>query len=190
MSKTVKEVFEKIKGTDKVSDIIAGKGNFSKAGFNDIVSAMANDTTFSIPTFGKDGTVTGNVNVSELIREDIKKTIAKAGYPQKSEAGVLDTAEICTTGIAEAIPYIVMEQLKTGKKFDLPTTEKSTGSVYLKSVEGGVKESTIRDPQTQTELGTVTTTNKDHIQIRAKSSCPTFLQTKVRKDVNGKVVNN
>lgn len=186
--KNVNEVFEKIKGTGKVSEIIPGKANFSKSGFGDMVSAMANDTTFAIPTYGKDGKSTGTINISELIRDDVKKTIAKAGYPQKTEAGVLDTAEICTSGLSEAIPYIVMEQLKTGKKFDLPITEKSVGSVYLKEVKGGVKESKVRDPQTQKDLGTSITTSKDHIQIRTKSGVPSFLQTKVRKDVNGNVV--
>lgn len=186
--KTVNEVFGKIKGTDKVNEIIPGKGNFSKAGFGDMVGAMVNDTTFKITTYDKDGKASGTLNISELIREDVKKTIANAGYPQKSEAGVLDTAEICTKGLAEAIPYMVMEQLKTGKKFDLPTTEKSVGSVYLKEVKGGVKESKIRDPQTQQDLGTVTTTSKDCIQVRTKSSVPGFLQTKVRKDLKGNVV--
>ena len=50
---------------------------------------------------------TGTVNVSELIRNDLKKTIDNAKYPQKSEAGVLDSTEIVTKGLSEAIPYIV-----------------------------------------------------------------------------------
>lgn len=186
--KTVNEVLGKVKGEGKVDEILAGKGSFSATGFGDLVSAMANDTTFSVPTYGKDGSVTGSVNVSELIREDVKKTIAKAGYPQKTEIGVLDTAEIYTAGLSKALPFIVMEQLKSGKKFDLPTTAKSVGSVYLKEVPGGVKESAVRDPQTQANLGTSITTSKDCVQVRTKSGVPSFLQTKVRKDVNGNVI--
>lgn len=188
MSKMVNEVLGKIKGDGKVNDILTGKGSFSKQGFGDTVSALANDTTFKIKTFDKDGKSNGTVCLSELIRNDVKKTIEKAGYPQKSEAGVLDTSEIVTTGIAEAIPYIVMEQIKCGKKFQLPNTEKSTGCVFLKDVKAKVRESKVRDPQTQKDLGSVTITTKDSVQIRTSSPVPKHLQTKVRKDPSGKVI--
>lgn len=187
--KTINETLGKIKGEGKLDDVMTGKGAFSKTGFADTVNALVNDTTFKVKTYGKDGAVNGEVSISELIRNDLKKTLANAKYPQKSEAGVLDTAEICTTGLAEAIPHIVMEQMKCGKKFDLPTQANVTGSVYLASVPGKTKTSQVRDPKTQQDLGTSTTTTKDYVQIRAKSPAPAHLQTKVRKDVNGKVIN-
>lgn len=186
--KVVNEVLEKMKGKDKVNDILTGKGAFSKIGFSDVVSAMANDTTFNVTTFGKDGKPNGTVNISDMIRSDLKKTLEKAKYPQKSEAGVLDTCEIVTTGLAEAIPYIVEEQLKCGKKFDLPQQPTFGGSVYLGDVKGKTKEVQVRDPKTQQNLGTCTITTKDSVQVKTKSPVPTFLQTKVRKDVNGKVI--
>lgn len=186
--KVVNEVLEKMKGKDKVNDILTGKGAFSKTGFSDVVSAMANDTTFNVTTFGKDGKPNGSVNISDMIRSDLKKTLEKAKYPQKSEAGVLDTCEIVTTGLAEAIPYIVEEQLKCGKKFDLPQQPTFGGSVYLGDVKGKTKEVQVRDPKTQQNLGTCTITTKDSVQVKTKSPVPTFLQTKVRKDVNGKVI--
>lgn len=188
MAKNVKEVLEKAKGADHVNEIVAGKGAFSKAGFGDLVNALANDTTFKINTYAKDGSVSGSVSVSDLIREDMKKTVEKAKYPQKSEAAVFDTCEIETKGLAEAIPQIVMQQLMSGKKFDLPMQDKVQGSVYLQNVPGKVKETTIRDPKTQTVLGTVTTTTKDNITVRTKSPVVPSLVSKVRKDVNGKVV--
>lgn len=187
--KMVNETLGKIKGEDKINDILTGKGPFSKAGFGDTVSALANDTTFKIPTYDKNGQKTGDVSISELIRSDVKKTLDKAKYPQKSEAGVIDTSEIVTTGIAEAIPYIVMEQLKAGKKFDLPMQPNVVGSIYLAGVPGRTKTSTVRDMQTKKEIGTSTTTTKDYIQVRAKSPVPTAcVVSKVRKDMNGKVV--
>lgn len=186
--KVVNEVLEKMKGKDKVNDILTGKGAFSKTGFSDVVSAMVNDTTFNVTTFGKDGKPNGTVNISDMIRSDLKKTLEKAKYPQKSEAGVLDTCEIVTTGLAEAIPYIVEEQLKCGKKFDLPQQPTFGGSVYLGDVKGKTKEVQVRDPKTQQNLGTCTITTKDSVQVKTKSPVPTFLQTKVRKDVNGKVI--
>lgn len=190
MAKVVNDVLGAIKGTDKVSEILTGKGSFSKQGFGDMTNALANDTTFQIKTFGKDGKETGTVNISEMIRSDIKKTIEKAGYPQKTEAGVLDTAEICTKGIAEAIPQIVMQQIMCGKKFDLPNQPNVGGSIYLAPVEGKKKVTEVRDIKTKEKLGTVEITTKDSIQIRAKSPVPSScVVSKIRKDTSGKVVN-
>lgn len=186
--KTINDTLGKIKGEGKLDDVLTGKGAFSKAGFSDTVNALVNDTTFKIKTFGKDGQQNGEVNISDLIRNDIKKTLANAKYPQKSESAVLDTVDICTSGLAEAIPYIVMEQMKCGKKFDLPQQFNVGGSIYLASVPGKTKVSQVRDPKTQQNLGTSTTTTQDHVQIRAKSPAPAHLQTKVRKDPNGKVI--
>ncbi len=188
MAKNVTEVLEKAKGTDKINEVIAGKGAFSKAGFADLTNALVNDTTFKIDTYGKDGKVNGSVSVSELIRADLKKTMDKANYPQKSEAAVLDTCEIATAGLAEAIPQIVMQQLAAGKKFDLPAQKDLQASIYLQNVPGRVKESTIRDPKTQEVLGSVTTTTKDNIQVKAKTKLSDALVSKVRKDTTGKVV--
>ena len=189
MAKMVNDVLGKVKGTDKVNDILTGKGSFSKQGFGDLVNALSNDTTFKVTTYDKDGSENGSLNISEIIRNDFKKTIEKASYPQKSEAGVLDTAEICTKGISEAIPYIVMEQIKCGKKFDLPQQPSVVGSIYLADVPGKTKVSNIRDIQTKQDLGTVETVTKDSVQIRAKSPVPkNCVISKIRKDPSGKVV--
>ena len=186
--KTVNETIGKIKGEGNLDDVMTGKGVFSKSGFSDTVNALINDTTFKVKTYDKSGNVNGEVCISDLIRNDIKKTIDNAKYPQKSEAGVVDSVEIATKGIAEAIPHIVMEYMKCGKKFDLPSQSNVVGSIYLNNVAGKVKNVQIRDPKTQENLGTTVITTKDSVQIRAKSPVPAHLQTKVRKDVNGKVI--
>lgn len=187
--KTVTEVLSKTKGPDKINDICTGKGAFSATGFSDLVSAMANDTTFKVPTFGNDGKPSGEVNISELIRSDIKKTLENAKFPQKSEAGVLDSAEICTKGIAQAIPYIVMTQISSGRKFDLPQQPTVKGSIYLATQPGRTKTSDVRDMNTKQKIGTSTTVTKDYIQVRAKSPVPaSCIVSKVRKDLNGNVV--
>lgn len=82
--KTVSSVLGKVKGEGKINDIMTGKSSFSKSGFSDLVSAMVNDTSFKVKTYDKDGKVTGETNLSELIRSDLKKTLDKANYPQKS----------------------------------------------------------------------------------------------------------
>lgn len=187
--KMVKETLGKIKGEDKINDVLTGKGPFSRAGFGDTVSALANDTSFKIPVYDKNGNKTGETSISDLIRSDLKKTVDHAKYPQKSEAAVLDTCEVVTSGLAEAIPYIVMEQLKAGKKFDLPMQPNVVGSVYLAGVPGRTKVSKVRDMKTKAEIGTSTTVTKDYIQVRTKSPVPNAcVVSKVRKDLNGKVI--
>ncbi len=187
--KTVTEVLGKIKGEDKINDIMTGKGLFSKQGFGDTVNALVNDTTFKINTYDKNGNVTGQVNISEMIRNDLKATVDKAKYPQKSEAGVLDSTEIVTKGLAEAIPYIVNEQIMAGRKFDLPQQATFNGSIYLADVPGKTKVSEVRDINTKEKTGTVTTVTKDYVQVRAKSPAPaSCIVSKVRKDLNGNIV--
>lgn len=185
--KTVNEVLGKIKGEDKVTEVLTGKGAFSKAGFSDLTNALANDTTYKVTSVDKDGNKI-ETNLSELLRADLKKTLDNAKYPQKPEAGVLDTCDISTKGLAEAIPYIVREQMQCGKKFDIPSTEKMVGGVYLANKPGETKDIKVRDMKTGEVIGSTTVTNKDCIQIRAKSPVPKNLQTKVRKDLNGNVV--
>jgi hypothetical protein len=187
MVKTVEEVLAKIKGGDNVGSTITGKGSFSKQGFGELTSALTNDTGFKVKSFDKNGQVV-ETNLSELIRADLKKTLANAKYPQKSEAGVLDTCEISTSGLAEAIPFIVTEQLRTGKKFDLPAQQDMVGSIYLAANPGKTKTMTVRDIKTKQELGTTTITTQDSVQVRVKSPVPKHLQEKVRKDTSGKVV--
>ena len=110
--KMVNETLEKMKGDGKkVDDVVTGKASFSRSGFDAVVSAMINDTTFKVKTYGKDGKPNGEVSISELVRSDLKKTVANAKYPQKAEAPVLDQCEVSTSGIALAIPYIINEYL-------------------------------------------------------------------------------
>ncbi len=186
--KMVKEVMSNLKGEKQINDTLTGKGAFSKAGFGDMVNAMVNDTSFTIPTYDKNGEKTGSVSVSELIRSDLAKTVEAAKYPQKSESSVLQQTDICTKGLSEAIPYIVEEWMKTGRKLDLPAQPSFVGSVYLAPVKGTVKEVAIRDPKTQQSMGTCTITSKDSVKVAAKSPVPAHLQTKVRKDPSGKIV--
>lgn len=186
--KLVNDVLTKVKGEGKVDEMLTGKGVFSKSGFSDLTNALVNDSTYKIKTYDKDGNAAGELSVSELIRSDLKKTLEKAKYPQKSEAAVLDNCEIVTNGLAEAIPQIIMQQLATGRKFDLPIGERVQGSIYLKDVPAAVKEVSVRDPKTQQNLGTCVITTKDSVAVAAKSPVPAHLQSKVRKDTSGKVI--
>jgi len=186
--KSVKDVFTKHKGEGNENKVLTGKGSFSQTSFKDLVHALANDTTHKVSVFNpKDGSET-KVNLSELIRSDIKKTTAKAGYPGKTEEKVFDTCEIVTTGLSEAARFFAREYISMGKKLDLPATDKMSGSIYLDEVKGGTKTVAVRDMTTKEDRGTTTITTKDSIRIKAKSPVPKHLQTKVRRDKNGNVI--
>lgn len=184
--KLVNDILEKIKGTENINKTVTGKGRFNFNEFKSVASALANDTTYHI----KDVKSSTDLNLSTLIREDIKKTIEKAKFPQKSEIDILNKSDVCVDGIAKSIPYIVMEYLKTGKRFELPEQENMKGSIYLKDIPGKVREVQTRSITSKTPIGSTVITTKDHIQLRAKSSIPSHLKTKVRKDLNGKVIND
>ena len=184
----VNDVMTALKGEKNVNETITGKGAFSKALFQDHVSAMVNDTSFKVPTYDKNGQKCGEMSVSDLIRADLAKTVDNAKYPQKTEASVLNNVEIASKGLAEAIPTIVNEWIKAGRKFDLPAQPMYAGSVYLSDVKGGVKTGDIRDMTTHEVTGSYEITSKDSIKVNTKSPVPDYLQTKVKKDKNGKII--
>lgn len=185
--KLANEVLGKIKGDKNTTATLTGKGSFSRQGFSELTSALVNDVGFKVKSFSKDGQIV-ETSISDLIRADLKKTLLNAKYPQKSEAGVLDTCEISVAGLAEAIPFLVSEQIRCGKKFDLPAQQDMVGSIYLAKNPAKVRTMQVRDIKTKEELGTTTITTQDSVQIRAKSPVPKHLQVKVRKDKSGAIV--
>lgn len=180
--KLVNEVLAKIKGAENVNKILASKKRANSIDTKHLVSALANDKTYKIDNFKTEE----EVNISELLRSDLKKTIQKAQFPQKDEISVIDNVEICTDGLTKAIPYFVLEQLKTGRMFELPKQNQLDATLYLKSIPGGSKEVNIRNVQTGKSIGTVNVITKDSFQLRAKSPVPAHLKRRVYKDPNGK----
>jgi hypothetical protein len=189
MMKTVKEVLTEMKGADNVTKTLTGKGSFSQAGFSKFVHAMANDTSYQVPSRDKNGQ-TISTNISELLREDIKRSIINAKYPQKSEIDTVKTSEIATNGLAESMGHIVLEYMKTGRKFQLPPQNDMNGEIYLNPVPAGSRNHKIKIVKTGEDDGSTLISHKDYIQVRAKSSAPKHLVTKVRKDKNGNIVKN
>lgn len=189
MSKNVTEVITKLKGANSAQEVVTGKGSFSSAGFGEFVSSIVNDPSYMAKSVDKTGEVK-ETNIRDLIVGDVKRTIAAAKYPQASEIGVVDTTEISTKGLEKSFSLILTEWLKTGKKFPLASQPTFTGEIYLKSVPGGVKENPIRDFKTGETIGTSITTTQDSVQVRVKSPVPDTLKQKVRKDLNGNVIND
>lgn len=182
MAKLVNEIFEKIKGAENADKTLATKKRFNANEFKAVVSALANDPTHKEENFKSEE----EFSIADALRSDLKKTIERAKFPQKNEASVLDTVDICTDGLAKSIPYILLEHLKTGRMFDLPDQEKLKASIYLQEVPAKSREIPFRNVQNGAPLGTVTVVNKDCFQLRSKSPVPKHLQRKIYKDLNGK----
>lgn len=180
--KTVNEIFAKIKGAENVDKVLAEKKRANSVDTKLLVNALVNDKTYKIDNFKTEE----EVNISELIRNDIKKTLEKAKFPQKNEASVIDDAEICTEGLTKAIPYLVLEHLKTGRTFELPPQEKMKASIYLRAMPARTRQIKIRNVQNGKQIGDVTLVSKDWFQLRAKSPIPKHLQRKVFKGMDGK----
>lgn len=185
--KTMKDVLAKLKGEENIEKTVCGRGAFSKSSFADITNALINDTTFTVPVLDKHGNET-KVNFSEMYRNELKKNIAAAGYPQKSEISVVDTANINTSAIAEIIPHVLDIYVASGKKFEFPLHKDRISAIYLVDVKGKTKDTTVRDMKTGANIGTTTTVTQDHVQMRVKSQVPKALVKKTRKDLDGKVV--
>jgi hypothetical protein len=186
--KSVMEVLTQIKGENNATTTLTGKGAFSSQTFGSFVNALANDKEFMVKSYDKAQGKEVEKNISELFVADAKKTLDNAKYPQKSEAAVLNTSEIATSGLAQAIPAIVTEWLRTGKKLPLADQKDFGGSVYLMPVKGKTKTITVRDIKSKEVVGTAEITTQDSVQVRVKSPVPSHLQTKVRRDQSGKVI--
>ena len=186
--KKVMDVLTQIKGDGNATKTLTGKGAFSSPAFSSFVNALANDKEFKFKSFDKATGKEKEMNISEMLVADAKKTIENAKYPQKSEVGVMNTTELSTNGLALVIPAVVTEWLRTGKKFPLVDQKDFGGTVNLMPIKGKTKTIDVRDMKTQVKVGTVDVTTKDSVQVRVKSPVPAHLQVKVRKDNNGKVI--
>lgn len=179
--KTVEEVLAEIKGSNNTSEIKAGKAPFSQSAFGDLVHALVNDTTYKIPQFNpKTGEKVGEINISELLREDLKKTVENAKYPQKPEADVLNSVEIATKGLTQTFGEILMQQLSTGKGFNIPPQPEMVARLTIADVPASKRTIPVRDPQTQKDLGTAEITTQAYKQLRAHSPAPEHKKTTKR----------
>lgn len=180
--KTLTEVLEAAKGTGNANTMQAGKAPYSASFFSELVHAAANDTQFKIPQYNPNtGEKVGDINISEMLRADMKKTIEAAKYPQKSEAGVLDSVEISTKGLEKSITQILMLAMGVGKKVNLPAQPDINASIYLADVPAKSKKVNIRDPKTQEPLGVCQIDTAAYKQVRAQSRAPKYLQKKTKR---------
>ena len=177
MARSVEEIYAITKGPDRINEVVTGKGSYSEKGFKDLSKALVNDRDYKVKTY-TNGKEDGEISIHDKWVDSLTKTYKKAGCPQESELGKLDSAELVIDGISETIPFIILEWIEQGKKFDLPETDQLKASIYLAPVEGKTKVVPARNPKTQEELGNVEVTTRDSLKLVSKSPVPNHLKSK------------
>ena len=187
MSKvTVKEALESMKAKENAS----GKpviNRFNKKNFTNLMTAMANDPDFSakvVKVKNNQIDVIEDVMVSKGFREFCRKVVEKAGVDKKESAIVLTSSFEFSPrdldGLYEFFADAVYEYMAAGNQFDFLPTEDFKGSISLKNVDEVTKTAEAFSPKDRSSLGTYKTTKKAHKELTVKSSCPSFLKSRVK----------
>lgn len=113
-------------------------------------------------------------------RTDLKKAIAKAGYPSKDEIGIIDTIkDFDLSATLREIPSVISGFMKEeGRAFDLPAPDKKTAPATIKvvSVPKKTKKGIIQmgDKKGQPYTSTIGA----HEEVRVKNKTGDFKQSK------------
>lgn len=114
------------------------------------------------------------------LRTDLKKAIAKAGYPSKDEIGIIDTIkDFDFSATIRELPALVSGFMKAeGRAFDLPAPDKKTAPATIKvvSVPKKTKKGIIQmgDKKGQEYTSTIGA----HEEVRVKNKTGEFKQSK------------
>ena len=184
---TVQEVLASIeaKKNEKGKTVL---NRFNKQKFESLLKAMFNDSKFSTKVAkiskGKLESVE-EIEVSKGFRKFCKKVCEKAGI-DKAESEKLLSADFTidsAEGIYEFFATAMYLYMDKGNKFDLLQKEDFKGSVYVRDVEG--KKGEWKDtfhPRTREPLGKSKVDTQNHKVLGIKSSCPSFLKDRQKKD--------
>lgn len=115
-------------------------------------------------------------DLQTAFRTDLKKAIAKAGYPSKSEIGIIDTiSDFDLSATLHEIPAVVTKFMKDeDRAFELPAPDKKTAPATIKivSVDKKTKKGTIMlgDKKGQEYTSTIGA----HDEVRVKNNTKAF----------------
>ena len=160
---------------------------FNKKNFTTLMTAMANDPEFTarvVKVKNSEIDSIEEVMVTKGFREFCKKIVEKAGVDKRESAIVLTSSfEFSNSdlnGLYEFIADAIYEYMAAGNQFDFLPTEDFKGSISLKTVGEVTKTSEAFSPKDRSSLGFYKTTKKQHKELTVKSSCPSFLKSRVK----------
>ena len=160
---------------------------FNKKNFTMLMTAMANDPKFStkvVKVKNNEIDSVEEVMVSEEFRKFCKKIVEKAGMDKKeSEIILSESFEFSNSdlnGLYEFIASAIYSYMSAGNQFDFLPTEDFKGGISLKTVDEVTKTAEAFSPKDRSSLGVYKTTKKAHKELVVKSSCPSFLKSRIK----------
>ena len=137
---------------------------FSYAAFVAYGNACINNTNGNTP------------ELQEAFKTDLKKNIAKAGYPSKDEIGIIDTInDFEMTATLKAMPSVITGFMRDeDRSFELPAADAQTAPAQLRiaPVEEKTREGVIMLGEHKGE--TYTSTTGAHNEYKVKSNTDAF----------------
>ena len=159
-----------------------GYHRFNKKNFELLMVALLNDDTFTskVSKYRKGQLIVEDILPTKKFRQWCKKLLESTGMDKKDAEVVLrDDFKIDTVdGIYDFFMAAMWEYMKDGNHFDLPNKEDFQGSIYLKRVKPSKKKSKQYNPKNRELIGEYITEKEAHIELCAKSSCPTYLKNR------------
>lgn len=174
---TVKEMLENIASTGSTPN------RFNKKTFNELMKAMANDADFKARVAvvkGKELSGVEEIPVSKELRKFLKRVIEKAGIDKSESDMIMDESFTIDNvdGLYDFFCAAVYEYMAAGNTFNFPTREDFKGSMTVKNVPAGKKESEARDLHTKESMGWFEYTNQPYKALTASSPCPAYLKSR------------
>ena len=181
MSKSFKEVKERLRSNVKHGT----KGNviysFSKTDFNEVVNSMLNDPDYQMETVKiVDGKLTDCTTpvIKEFREKMFVPVLMKAGVERKDAVDIADTHPFSnnqTSCMYDFLSDVLYQYMDSGKKFNFPNRRDFSGSIHLKDIDEEVVERDVRDIKDhRTIIGHKKEKREKHKTIVKKSSCPTW----------------
>lgn len=137
---------------------------FSYAALCEYSNACINNATGKTP------------EIQAAYRTDLKKAIAKAGYPSKDEIGIIDTiTDFDMSALSKVLPTMISGFMHDEQRaFEIPAADKKTAPATIKvvAVDRKVKKGTIMlgDKKGQEYTSTIGA----HEEVRAKNNVKAF----------------
>lgn len=181
---TVQEALESMKGKKNAKgEMVINR--FNKKNFTKLMVAMANDVDFKteLVKIKKDEIDSvEDVMVTKGFRKWCKSLVEKAGVDKAESERVLseDFKIENMDGLYEFFATALYKYMEAGNRFDLIPNKEFKGGIYLKEVPERERTADAFSPKDRTYLGTYKTKKKKHKELFIKSSCPSFLQERVK----------
>lgn len=143
---------------------------------------MASEKSFSYAAFCAYGNACINnasgktQDMQAAFRADLKRNIAKAGYPQKDEIGIIDTInDFDFSETMRVMPDMISGFMHDEKRaFNLPAPDKKTAPATLKVVAVGKKTKTGIIQMGEKKGQTYTSTTAAHEEVKVKNNTSDF----------------